>query len=344
MIWKNVGKLVVILAAVYLMFRFLLPWLLPFVAAILLVQGLQHWVEFAGKRMNLKRKAAVTLFCVGILGVMGLAGSRLILFFSRQGQEFLLYCQKSLPGWERQWWEIVGRWEAFFLLPPGVFRAALAEQLENLMTRATAYIAGWAPEQILLALAGSLKFFLVVGVTVMASLLLYQDYEKISTEIKAQSWYPAVARVGSCLSEGGLAWLKTQGIILCGVAFLTGLGLTILGYENAWFLGGLIGILDFLPILGAGTVLIPWTLVLLIQKDLLGAAGLGVIYLLCFFGRQYMEPRLMGQQNGIRPFYMLACIYLGLRLFGIWGVFLGPLGAALARGLYDEWTRNTTRA
>ena len=123
------------------------------------------------------------------------------------------------------------------------------------------------------------------------------------------------------------------------MAALNAAGLYLLGYQNTLFLGILIGIVDFLPILGAGTILIPWTLILLLQGSYGMAVGVAVIYLLCFGSRQYLEPRLMGRGNGIRPFYMLICIYLGLRLFGIWGVFLGPLGVSLIRGIYAEWRK-----
>lgn len=335
--WKNLGKLAVILAVVYLTFRFLLPWLFPFVAAVLVVQLLRRWTICGERHLHLKRPAAVALLGSIVLGTVILAGGRLFLFLGRSGQRFLLFCQGSYPGWERQWWSFLGRCESVLGLPEGLFQAALAERLEGVIAQLASHFAEWAPAQLLRAVTGSMGFFVIMAVTLMASLLLYKDYDNILAELQRQSWYPSASRVYRRVSASGLTWIKTQGIILGSVSLICTLGLMLLGYQESLFLGILIGIVDFFPILGAGTVLVPWTLVCLLQGDWLAAAGTGGIYLLCFFLRQFLEPRLMGRQSGIRPFYMLLCIYLGLRLFGIWGVFLGPLGAALVRGMWEEW-------
>ena len=100
-----------------------------------------------------------------------------------------------------------------------------------------------------------------------------------------------------------------------------------------------IGILDALPVLGAGTVLIPWGVVLLFQKAWKKAAVIFGIYVVCYFLRQISEARLMGMQVGLSPLGSLVSMYVGLKLFGLSGLILGPVGVLLIGDLvrmYEE--------
>lgn len=100
-----------------------------------------------------------------------------------------------------------------------------------------------------------------------------------------------------------------------------------------------IGILDALPVLGAGTVLIPWGVALLFQKAWKKAAVIFGIYVVCYFLRQISEARLMGKQVGLSPLGSLVSMYVGLKLFGLSGLILGPVGVLLIGDLvrmYEE--------
>ncbi len=335
--WIRAGKLAVISLGVYLLFRFLLPWMFPFLAALFLVRLLQSWIVVSGKYLHLKKQVSVLLFSVGLLALFLCSAYRLILCVSAQGSRFIGFCRECMPEWRNSFWGLLGNCDSLLGLPDGSLEGLLAEKLEHMLELLNGYFLERLPDQLIQAAAGCIGFFIMLTIVVMASLLLYQDYDNILAEIRRQRWYPMLSRIRKCVSESGAAYLKTQGIILlCTIAY-NAVGLHLLGYSDTIFLGILIGIVDFLPILGAGTILIPWLLLALLQGNFVNAAGLAVIYLLCFLTRQYLEPKLMGKQNGLRPFYMFVCIYLGMKLFGLWGVFLGPLGVALIQGVYKEW-------
>jgi len=303
---RNMIKLLGITILVYGIFRYLLPWILPFIVAVGTVQLVRRGVALGEKYLNLRRGAALLLCCGGSAVALIVLGYLLLSYVGREGGRWLGYCQEQMDAWR---------------LSPEELTEWLPERL---------------PEQLLQTAAGCVGVFVAVAVALMASVLFYQDYESIVAEWRRQRWYPALSRIREAVSDSGVAYLRTQGIIVLSVAAVCGIGLALLGYEDTVILGILIGIVDFLPILGAGTVLIPWAVILVMQESYMAAAGVAVIYLICAILRQYLEPKLMGQGNGIRPFYMLICIYVGVKLFGIWGVFLGPLGVALVRGIYQE--------
>ena len=97
----------------------------------------------------------------------------------------------------------------------------------------------------------------------------------------------------------------------------------------------LIGLLDALPFIGTGTILFPWAAVAFMKGD--GGRGtllLG-IYLASYFLRQVMESKVMGEKAGLSPFLTLAAVYVGIQLFGILGVILGPLGFLIVRESVD---------
>ena len=101
-----------------------------------------------------------------------------------------------------------------------------------------------------------------------------------------------------------------------------------------WALG--VAVVDALPVLGSGTVLIPWTLLLLIQGQYGQALGMGLLYLAAVVVRSVLEPRLVGRQLGLDPLVTLAAFYAGYRLWGILGMILAPICAAAARSFFAE--------
>ena len=120
-------------------------------------------------------------------------------------------------------------------------------------------------------------------------------------------------------------WLKAQGKLSC-ISFLILLaGLLLLGIPWAPLWAFLIALVDAVPLLGTGTVLIPWALVSLLQARPVEALGLFAIYLTAALTRSVMEPRLVGKQLGLDPLITLGAIYAGYRFWGFGGILLAPI-------------------
>ena len=119
--------------------------------------------------------------------------------------------------------------------------------------------------------------------------------------------------------------IKSYGLIM----FITFIELlicfSIVGIENTGTLALVIAFLDILPILGVGTVLIPWGLFSLATGDIRIGISMLVIYLIITFIRNIIEPKIVGGNLGIHPLVALASMLLGLNTFGALGMFGFPL-------------------
>lgn len=112
------------------------------------------------------------------------------------------------------------------------------------------------------------------------------------------------------------------------------IGLTILGVEYAFIMAIVISVVDVLPILGAGTVLVPWAIFACLTSNTPLGVGLLILYAVTLIIRQIAEPRIVGSTLGIHPLATLASVYLGLRLIGFIGIFIGPMAAMLLREMF----------
>ena len=109
--------------------------------------------------------------------------------------------------------------------------------------------------------------------------------------------------------------------------------LCIIKNSYAVVLGILIGIVDMLPVFGTGTVLLPWALFELVNKNVTSAAVLVSAYVVTYFVREIMESKCLGDKTGIPPFVMLMVIFLGIMIYGIMGFILGPVSYCIMKAL-----------
>lgn len=103
--------------------------------------------------------------------------------------------------------------------------------------------------------------------------------------------------------------------------------------DYAFLLAAVIAVIDILPVLGVGTVLIPWATIAFIERNMRLGFGLLILYGVIVIVRQFAEPKIVGGTLGIHPLLTLAAMYLGFRLFGVAGMIIGPILALLARAI-----------
>ena len=165
-------------------------------------------------------------------------------------------------------------------------------------------------------------------ITVVATCYMARDYDmlkaflcgiiskqkiKIITEVKNI--------VAECFIKFTLGYFK---IFLITFLMLL-LGLFVIGNENFITLSFFVALLDLLPVLGTGTVLLPWALINFLIGNAFKGIGLIVLYLMITIIRNYIEPKIMGKQIEINPLFMLVFIFLGLRIGGLLGMLVFPL-------------------
>lgn len=124
-----------------------------------------------------------------------------------------------------------------------------------------------------------------------------------------------------------IGYIKAQLILMTITSIEVSIGLTILKIPHAILIGIGVGILDAMPVLGTGTVFIPWVIILLFYKDYTLAIGIFTVYLIATLSRQALEPKIISTQIGIYPLITLLVIYTGIKIFGIYGIIIAPFSA-----------------
>ncbi|MEG1720774.1 MAG: AI-2E family transporter, partial [Pseudoflavonifractor sp.] len=120
-------------------------------------------------------------------------------------------------------------------------------------------------------------------------------------------------------------YVKAQLILSVVVFFILLAGFALVNQPYSVLLAFLLAALDFIPILGSGTVMIPWAVLDLFTGNFRHAVEMMVIWGIIALFRRFAEPKIVGDQTGLSPILSLVSIYIGMKLAGVWGMILGPI-------------------
>lgn len=145
---------------------------------------------------------------------------------------------------------------------------------------------------------------------------------------------------GERIRRLSFSYLRAYIWLLCVTVVFLFVGFLILRVRYAFLLAIVIGVLDLLPVLGVGTVLIPWAAVTLFQKNFYVGFGLLILYGTLILIRQIIEPRLLGKSLGVHPLLILFATFVGFRAFGFLGMLFAPLAGVLIKNLLFQLDSN----
>lgn len=338
---NNKTKLLYVIAAaiigVYIGFEYILPLFIPFVLAYFIAWILLPAVRFLQRKIHMPKLfgGVITLGLLGSAVIWGLY--HLCGIFLQQ----LTVLLRNMPIYLSILGAHVDRFcdgcDAFFGIQLGTMRGYFYSSMDGLLSVVKTKIMPVITSQslnIMIGLVGIIGILLIILVSI---LLLIKDDEQYSNSFKNSVFYPDIHLVTSKLSQMGIAYLRTQAIMMTFIAVLCSAGLLLIGNKYALIIGIGIGIFDAFPILGSGLILVPWAIVELFNRNLYSAAVLLTLYLGCQLIRQFLEPRLLGNRIGIKPVYTLMAMYIGVKVFGIPGFLLGPLGLVIITTIVKEY-------
>lgn len=173
-------------------------------------------------------------------------------------------------------------------------------------------------------------------VTILSTYFMASDRNKLLNTV-----YPLIPgntisliqRIKNDMFSALFGYIKAQ-LILMGITFTElCIGFSFLGIESPILLSLLISLIDALPILGTGIILIPWSLYYLITGDVRLALSIAIIYTIVLIVRQLIEPKILSNQTGIHPLLSLLGMYAGLNLLGVSGIIIGPVTVLLINSM-----------
>ena len=341
--WRDILLCVLLAAlALWAFFRYLLAPLLPFLLAYAFASVLQPVIRFADGHLRMPRKATVLICVLVFTGAVGGGAWFLCKRLYAEGVSFFGAAEEFLQklcGDADFAGNIIAKIDSFVPFvdvkaPLTTFVAGLDGKLSSLLSGLAERFSGTLLPMLASAAAFVPEAVFAVIVFLLASYYFAADYPRLHASMRALLPAPAAKKatelratlgnsVGSVLRAYGLLMFITFSELFAA--------LLVMGYRYAFLIALGTAVIDILPVLGTGTVLIPWGVITLLSGD----TGRGIALLCVYVGmtvvRQILEPRIVGKYIGLSPLCTLATMYLGLRFFGVAGLIFLPLAALALR-------------
>lgn len=128
-------------------------------------------------------------------------------------------------------------------------------------------------------------------------------------------------------------YFKAQLILMVMTFIIFSIGLVLIDAPFPLLLGFIIAVVDILPVLGSGIIMIPWSIISLIMGNSDFAIALAIVYVISTLVRQILEPKIIGDKIGLRPLYTFIATIAGALLIGPIGIILGPIIAVIIKSI-----------
>ena len=312
-----------VLLLLYVTAKYLFSLFLPFLISWGIAFAVRPLAYRMSRRLPIGMRTLRAILCVLItLGSMTFVGLFLFRIVSEAAR--LVGELASSDKIEAALTSLLTPLHALFQEDGGELSAFLSDTVERLLARLLDAV-GTGLSSIVLAVP---DLFLFLIVTVIGSLYFAYDLEGVNAGILSR----LPPRVGAWLvrfKDGALhsllGYLRSY-LILMGITFgLMSIGFVILRVEYALALALLVALLDALPVIGVGTVLLPWGAAALLMGDTYLGIGLIVLFAVNTVLRQLIEPKIIGDSLDVHPILSLILLYVLYRLFSLWGLLLLPV-------------------
>lgn len=325
-----------VLAAVTLLWlvKKALPLFAPFLPALATAALMEPAVR-GMCRTGVRRSIAVALvtvlclgLCLAVVMLCAAEGTRLVTSYAKKAPELLILVQDTTQSL-RQSLDVV-----ISSMP-----RETAESLYTMMDSMTARLSDlpvWASGRALAVMTAFAKaspdgllFACTAVISVYFFSLYYEDMGQFFLRQLSDSARQRLSLVGNTLRHAAGAYLKVQ-CSLSGVTFLILLiAFTLMGIKDRLPAAAAIAVIDALPILGAGAVLLPWAVIALLLGRVPRALGVLVIYGILLVVHNVLQAKLMGSRLGLHPVAALVSLYAGWQLAGLWGMIGLPVACVV---------------
>lgn len=333
----------IIAICVLLLLKYAGPILIPFFIAFLVAFALHKPIDYVHEKTHLKRPLIsivfvfITYCIIGLL--LGIVGGQIFSALKEILFDLPIFFKNTMIPFLQEVFDWLER--MFRTFDPSVISLLneSASSIIDMVGNLTASISKIALSIVSDIAAGVPGVFMKTIITLIVTVFMTIDFHPVSEFVLRQ--IPEKQR--KTLSEGKVyvtdtlvKCLKSYTIIIFMTFLELFIGFTLLRIPNAAMLAVIIAIIDILPVLGTGSVLIPWAIISAVLGNIPLAVGIVVLYLVITIIRNIVEPKLVGQQVGLHPVVTLASMLLGLNFCGIIGLFGFPIALSLIMNLNNR--------
>ena len=349
--WWKLCKAVIsgllITAVSFIGFKYLLPPLFPFILALVIASFIRPASLWCKKKLGIGAKPISVIMILLILTLLctlfWFTGSRLI----KECGEFLVNLSENSGSRDNPLYKLSDmgkRLREKLPIPEGEDSLDLYKIVTDLIKNGASSLSS----SLAASSGGFIKklpsAFFAVAVCFIALFYLTLDFDGAAAAIRdflpgdtGDKLISGYRRLSHALGK----YLRAYFIIMLVTFAELYLGLIILRVEYSLLFAVVIALVDFLPLLGVGTVLIPWGVGAFLLGNYSLGTGLLIIYAVICVVRQFIEPKIVGDFIGTHPIIALAGVYVGLKLFGLAGMIAAPIILYLVKALRSDDTEKT---
>ena len=339
---KKLFSLLTLFLAVWLSARLLLPLFSPFLMGLALALAAEPMVGFLHRRAHVPRAVSAGIGVTMAFAVLAMLLLTLCAFLVRE----LKALAGVLPDLEQaaaSGLSLVQSWLLDLTAhTPRAIQPLLRENVTTLLSDGTALLDKTA--RYLLSFAGNLLSHipdsaLSLGTAVISGYMISAKLPKLRRWLRNRLPKERLRHLldaGKRIKTAVFGWLTAQCKLMAVTFSLLAAGFLLLRIPHPLLWAAGISLVDAFPILGTGTVLIPWAFFSFLQGNTPRAIGIAGIYALITLTRSALEPRLLGRHLGMDPLITLMSLYAGYKLWGITGMLLAPLLTVIALQLTPQ--------
>lgn len=329
-------------AGLWLAFRFFLPWIMPFLLALITARIIEPLVGLMTRKFQFRRGFAAFVASGFALLLMLL----LLFVLVHQAINGIGILAQNLPDVIASVGQTVGRLEAalyHFLIaaPPETQNMILSAiesfglMLEELPTQISSVLLG-AASTTAQTFPRVFLFVVTYGISVLFISMSYPQVMDFLRRQVPKKWRGSSEKLAKDMKQTGIKWCKAQLKLISVTFVILSIAFFVLGIPYALLLAVFIALIDALPVFGTGTVLIPWGIFSLLAGNFPLGGGILLTYMLVSITHSVMEPRFVGAQIGLHPLATLMAMYLGFRLIGVLGMISFPLLFIIIKQFHDN--------
>ncbi len=314
---------------VYGAMKYISPIVTPFLFAFLLagllnpvVQGLHHKTKI---RKSFLAGMILFVICVLLAALIWMLLSALVTGGGRLAVE--------LPAYQEELCLLLGdccdRMEQKFGIDGVQIESFIIDQVNFFINNLEVNVLPQVMGKSVNYMKNFVSFLSVIVIMIIAVLLIMKDYDKYTARFREKQEFGGIREIGKKVLLYVKTFMKAQVIILCIISTLCALTLAFMGMKGGVLYGILTGVMDMLPFIGTGIMLIPLAIFRLIRGNYWQALLCFCLYGVCALVREFLEPKLIGEKIGVWPVGILFAVFAGIHLFGVWGIIKGPLSLVI---------------
>lgn len=328
----------VTLLAIYIALRYVVPEILswlkylllifsPFLLAAIFSVFMEPLVVYFSRGGKVPRLIAVPMAMLVFFGGIGTVLTLLILRLVKELNDLYQVLPEKITAIEN----FINTWVEKGVLFYGTLPKGITGNLQdtiNSLTITAQHLVG----DLLAALVHFVSMvpgiIMVVIVSLVTTYFFSKDRNKIAEmwlKLVPSPWGGRTMEISKRVAVAFQSYVRAQFILISITTVISITGLYIIGTDYALTLGLLVGIFDMIPVLGPGTIYIPWAVWAFINTDIVLGLKLTILYLLVMVIRAVMEAKVVAVNLGLHPLAVLMAMYIGLQTIGVLGLVLGPI-------------------